>query len=232
MGFEMIQQAVEGTDLGDFDLGLDAEALAAADYTYIITEYEPETYSYEWKHATNSRLDEFSGRTNSAVVIAKTSSPTQISSLVGSGAKTYTFYPIGDPFVNISIPALALDMSDVGDDPFTRPGKWEVVYENSERTALLSKFGVPENPILTNAQILALTLNSVFANMAQALLNTQIESSQTFKRVDQRTLTSEQITPATLSAQEASARYMSVAGVDPASADVGSVESVEPPGEY
>ena len=109
------------------------------------------------------------------------------------------------------------------------------MYDNSERTALLSKFGVPENPILTNAQILALTLNSVFANMAQALLNTQIESSQTFKRVDQRTLTSEQITPATLSAQEASARYMSVAGSDLADADAGSVESaapVEPADEY
>ena len=42
--------------------------------------------------------------------------------------------------------------------------------------------------------------------MAEMLLNTQIESSQTFKRIEQKTLTSEQITPATLSAQEASTR--------------------------
>lgn len=206
MGFEMLKQAIESTDLTDeIFAGLDVEAPTAADYTYIMTKYDSETYSYGWEYATPPRLDEFSGRTNSAVVIAKTTEPTQISSLVGTGAKTHTYYPIGDPFIGISTPP-SPSFSGTGPPPPQLAERWEVTYENSERTALLSKFGVPENPILTNAQVLALTLNSVFANMAEMLLNTQIESSQTFKRIEQKTLTSEQITPATLSAQEASTR--------------------------
>lgn len=191
MGFPTMEQALLNDDSPGPSDRLDIDQLTTGNY--IITKYDSETYSYEWEYATITRLDEFSGRTNSAVVIAKTTEPTQISSLVGTGAKTHTYYPIGDPFIGISWPT-------------TSVMHWEVAYENSELTALLSKFGVPENPILTNAQVLALTLNSVFANMAEMLLNTQIESSQTFKRIEQKTLTSEQITPATLSAQEASTR--------------------------
>ena len=192
MGFTEIEQAVLSDVPGPAD-GLDIDQLTTGNY--IITKYDSETYSYGWDYATTTRLDEFSGRTNSAVVIAKTTEPTQISSLVGTGAKTQTYYPIGNPFIGISWPT-------------TSVMHWEVAYENLELTALLSKFGVPENPILTNAQVLALTLNSVFTNMAEMLLNTQIESSQTFKRIEQKTLTSEQITPATLSAQEASTQHM------------------------
>ena len=203
MGFPTMEQALLNDDSPGPSDRLDIDQLTTGNY--IITKYDSETYSYEWEYATITRLDEFSGRTNSAVVIAKTTEPTQISSLVGTGAKTHTYYPIGDPFIGIStLPSPSF--SGTGPPPPQLAERWEVTYENSERTALLSKFGVPENPILTNAQVLALTLNSVFANMAEMLLNTQIESSQTFKRIEQKTLTSEQITPATLSAQEASTR--------------------------
>jgi len=202
MGFTEIEQAVLSDVPGPAD-GLDIDQLTTGNY--IITKYDSETYSYGWDYATTTRLDEFSGRTNSAVVIAKTTEPTQISSLVGTGAKTQTYYPIGNPFIGISSPDfLPTGWTDFG----AAAMRWEVAYENLELTALLSKFGVPENPILTNAQVLALTLNSVFTNMAEMLLNTQIESSQTFKRIEQKTLTSEQITPATLSAQEASTQHM------------------------
>jgi hypothetical protein len=197
MGFTEMEQALHPDDTTGLGAGLDIDRLTTGNY--IITGYNSETYLYIWDYATTTRLDEFSGRTNSAVVIAKTTEPTQISSLLGTGAKTHTYYPIGDPFIGISQATYSVM-------------HWEVAYENSELTALLSKFGVPENPILTNAQVLALTLNSVFTNMAEMLLNTQIESSQTFKRIEQKTLTSEQITPATLSAQEASAQHVGAAG--------------------
>lgn len=196
--------------------------------TKIITGYDPETYSYVWSTATDSLLDDFSGRTNSAVAIAKTREPTQISSLIGTGATKKTLYPIGDPFIGISTSATAIDVAVETDGMSAEitvsaaAYQWEVAYENSELTALLSKFGVPENPILTNAQVLALTLNSVFTNMAEMLLNTQIESSQTFKRIEQKTLTSEQITPATLSAQEASARHLVAPTASPAPTSPGS----------
>ena len=226
MGFPTMEQALLNDDSPGPSDHVDIDQLTTGNY--IITKYDSETYSYEWEYATITRLDEFSGRTNSAVVIAKTTEPTQISSLLGTGAKTQTYYPIGNPFIGISSPDfLPTGWTDFG----AAAMRWEVAYENSELTALLSKFGVPENPILTNAQVLALTLNSVFANMAEMLLNTQIESSQTFKRIEQKTLTSEQITPATLSAQEASALEL-LAPITPGGPGTPGLPTIPTPGGY
>lgn len=96
-------------------------------------------------------------------------------------------------------------------------GSWEITYEAVEYLGLRSKFGVPPSTLLLSNQTLTLTLNKVFLDMSNKLLNTQIESGYSFKRVKQKVLTSQMITPTSLMSRRGT---VSVVGApDPASAE-------------
>ena len=69
-------------------------------------------------------------------------------------------------------------------------------------TGLLSNFGIPENPALTHSQTVVVALNNKFMEMANQLVNMQIEGVYSYKRIKQSILKSEQITPSALGAQE------------------------------
>jgi|2_EtaG_2_1085320.scaffolds.fasta_scaffold15905_1 hypothetical protein len=274
------------------ELGLESMTYQADAITNIMTDYDSESHSYEWRSATNDRLDTLQGRTNSAIAIAKTVEPSQITGLTLTDKKK-AFYPVGAPLIMVSggnivnevcgdakirfiskddivycvprdvfwnrVGAHPRQFKDdqqgraAGDrhwngapfpgyfrkagtrkwdsqerskniDNWKAPGdsetkiwrsyridvlkfkslegSWEVAYETSELTGLLSNFGIPENPALTHSQTVVIALNNKFMEMANQLVNMQIEGVYSYKRIKQSILKSEQITPRGLGAQE------------------------------
>jgi len=321
------------------ELGLESMTYQADAITNIMTDYDSESHSYEWRSATNDRLDTLQGRTNSAIAIAKTVEPSQITGLTLTDKKK-AFYPVGAPLIMVSggnivnevcgdakirfissdgikycvpravfwnrvdnkpdlfanddqegpgpygggwnaapfrgyfrkagtkkwfskwkakkidkwkswiepdVPANGAWVYHRGDDPEwvwtptsrssadrrigaqyrqeeapgtdtpsgpwsqyrigpsefqSLEGSWEVAYETSELTGLLSNFGIPENPALTHSQTVVIALNNKFMEMANQLVNMQIEGVYSYKRIKQSILKSEQITPAGLGAQK------------------------------
>ena len=262
--------------------------------TSILGNYDSALHLLQWSNATDEVLDEFSGKTNDAIAIAKITEPTQVGTMSIGYKNTYT--PVGYPMIMVTggqlagpvkcdtsenalihaaaerisycvplevatndnnddiVNEYAIDLFDVegaslprlirsliydGQTPevimrdakasdiknwrakgdpdqttwnayrFTdEPLKaidntWQVAYEPNERAALVEKFGIPAVSGLQADQALAITLNNEFVQMAEQLVNTQIELARTFKRVTQTPLTSEQITPSTLSVQQA-----------------------------
>ncbi len=270
--------------------------------TSILGNYDSALHLLQWSSATDEVLDEFSGKTNDAIAIAKITEPTQIGTMSIGYKNTYT--PVGYPMIMVtggqlagpvkcdtsenaliyaaaerisycvplevatndnnddivnehalarnylatddfatteshSLPKLIRNLISDGQWPevimrdakasdiknwrakgdpdqttwnayrFTdEPLKaidntWQVAYEPNERAALVEKFGIPAVSGLQADQALAITLNNEFVQMAEQLVNTQIELARTFKRVTQTPLTSEQITPSTLSVQQA-----------------------------
>ena len=82
-------------------LGLESMTYQADVSTDIMTDYNSESHSYEWRSATNDRLDALQGRTNSAIAIAKTVEPSQITGLTRTDKKK-AFYPVGSPLIMVS----------------------------------------------------------------------------------------------------------------------------------
>jgi hypothetical protein len=262
--------------------------------TSILGNYDSALHLLQWSSATDEVLDEFSGKTNDAIAIAKITEPTQIGTMSIGYKNTYT--PVGYPMIMVtggqlagpvkcdtienalihaaaerisycvplevatndnnddivnehaidlfdvegaSLPRLIRNLISDGQTPevtmntakasdiknwrakgdpdqttwnaykFTGApleaidNTWQVAYESNERAALVEKFGIPAVSGLQADQALAITLNNEFVQMAEQLVNTQIELARTFKRVTQTPLTSEQITPSTLSVQQA-----------------------------
>ena len=265
--------------------------------TSILGNYDSALHLLQWSSATDEVLDEFSGKTNDAIAIAKITEPTQIGTMSIGYKNTYT--PVGYPMIMVTggqlagpvkcntienalihaaaerisycvplevatntnndditskmafesarsgvyhpgyltallaqliaagqTPEVTMDTAKASDiknwrakgDPdqttwnaykFTDvpleaiDNTWQVAYESNERAALVEKFGIPAVSGLQAGQALAITLNNEFVQMAEQLVNTQIELARTFKRVTQTPLTSEQITPSTLSVQQA-----------------------------
>mgnify|MGYP006408849667 CR=1 FL=1 len=102
-------------------------------------------------------------------------------------------------------------VSDVVDSPGTGPVKFYVAYNSLESNALRDKFGVPTAYSWLGLAAPAIILNEPYYKMANKLLNMQIESVYSFKRIKQKTLTAEHITPESLATQESSAHVAAAA---------------------
>lgn len=265
--------------------------------TQILGNYDSGLHLLQWTVADDEVLDDFSGKTNDAITIAKITEPTQVGTMSIGYKNTYT--AVGYPMIMVTggklvgpvkcdtsenalihaaaerisycvplevatnenndviveeiavatgtdtegpldrliikliregqTPEVTMESakaSEIDDwrakgDPDERTWKayrftdeplkaidntWQVAYEPNESAALVEKFGIPTMSGLQPDQALAITLNDMFIQMSEQLVNTQIERARTFKRVTQAPLTSEQITPESLATQQATVK--------------------------